>query len=76
MDAQVHGPLEQGEFLYRLGIEQRAAVLKAGTPHDQAVAIQSALVRLTNSDATGMGRMIKVLGLGSPNLGPLPGFET
>ena len=76
MDAQVHGPLEQGEFLYRLGIEQRAAVLKAGTPHDQAVAIQSALVRLTNSESTGMGRMIKVLGLGSPNLGPLPGFES
>jgi SAM-dependent MidA family methyltransferase len=75
MRARVHGPIEQGEFLYRLGIEQRAAALKAGAPHDQAVAIQSALVRLTSAERTGMGRMIKVLGLSAPKLELLPGFE-
>jgi NADH dehydrogenase [ubiquinone] 1 alpha subcomplex assembly factor 7 len=61
--------------LHRLGIEQRAAALKSGAPHDQAVEIQSALVRLTNAEPTGMGRMIKVLGLSAPDLGLLPGFE-
>jgi NADH dehydrogenase [ubiquinone] 1 alpha subcomplex assembly factor 7 len=76
LDARVHGPVEQGRFLHRLGIEQRAAALKTGTPHDQAVAIQSALVRLTNTEPTGMGRMIKVLGLSAPDFGPLPGFES
>ena len=30
MGARVHGPVEQGEFLRRLGIEQRAAALKRG----------------------------------------------
>jgi SAM-dependent MidA family methyltransferase len=76
MHARVHGPIEQVEFLQRLGIEQRAAALKAGAPHDQAVAIQSALVRLTSTEPTGMGRMIKVLGLSAPALGPLPGFDS
>ena len=76
MRALVHGPIEQGEFLRRLGIEQRAAALKAGAPHDQAVAIQSALIRLTSTERTGMGRMIKVLGLSTPKLNALPGFET
>jgi SAM-dependent MidA family methyltransferase len=75
MHARVHGPIEQGEFLYRLGIEQRAATLKAGAPHEQAVAIQSALVRLTSAERTGMGRMIKVLGLSGPNIDILPGLE-
>jgi len=75
MRARVHGPVEQGNFLHRLGIEQRAAALKTGTTHEQAVAIQSALVRLTSNDSTGMGRMIKVLGVSDPGLGPLPGFE-
>ncbi len=75
MRARVHGPIEQGEFLYRLGIEQRATALKGGAPHDQAVAIQSALVRLTSTERTGMGRIIKVLGLSAPKLELLPGFE-
>ena len=75
LHAQVQGPVEQGKFLHRLGIEQRAAALKSGAPHDQAVEIQSALVRLTNAEPTGMGRMIKVLGLSAPDLGALPGFE-
>jgi NADH dehydrogenase [ubiquinone] 1 alpha subcomplex assembly factor 7 len=75
MRARIHGPLQQSEFLRRLGIEERAAALKAGAPHDQAMAIQSALVRLTSTEPTGMGKMIKVLGLSAPKLGPLPGFD-
>ncbi len=75
MGARAHGPVEQGEFLRRLGIEQRAAALKAGAPHEQALAIQAALLRLTSTERTGMGRMIKALALSASKLGPLPGFE-
>ena len=75
MGARVHGPVPQGEFLRRLGIEQRAAALKAGAPPDYAATIQAALVRLTNEDRTGMGRMIKALAVSDPKLEVLPGFE-
>jgi len=75
MRARTHGPVEQGEFLRRLGIVERAAALKAGAPHEQATAVQSALLRLTSSEPTGMGRMIKALALSAPKLGPLPGFD-
>ena len=40
MDARVHGPLPQGEFLRRLGIEQRAAALRAGAGQEYASTIQ------------------------------------
>ncbi len=76
LQVTLHGPIEQGEFLLRLGIEQRAATLKAGATHEQSLAIQSGLVRLTSTERTGMGQMIKVLGLSAPKLGALPGFET
>ena len=42
------GRSTQGEFLRRLGIEQRAAALKAGAPPDQAAEIDAALARLTD----------------------------
>ncbi len=34
--ARIHGPQHQGEFLRRLGIETRAASLKANSPRDKA----------------------------------------
>jgi NADH dehydrogenase [ubiquinone] 1 alpha subcomplex assembly factor 7 len=73
--ARVHGPITQAEFLRRLGIEERAAALKAGAPQEYATAIQAALVRLTDEDRTGMGRLIKAVALSSPTLSLLPGFE-
>jgi len=76
MRARVHGPLAQGEFLRRLGIEQRAAALKAGAPPEYAAAIEAALERLTKEGRTGMGRMIKAMALASPTIDTLPGFET
>jgi NADH dehydrogenase [ubiquinone] 1 alpha subcomplex assembly factor 7 len=62
--------------LRRLGIEQRAAALKAGAPPEYAVTIEAALARLTQEDRTGMGRLIKVMALASPTIDTLPGFET
>jgi NADH dehydrogenase [ubiquinone] 1 alpha subcomplex assembly factor 7 len=72
--AATQGPIPQGEFLRRLGIEQRAARLKANATQQQAADIGSALARLTARDK--MGELFKVLAIADPKLGPLPGFDT
>lgn len=75
MGARVHGPLPQGEFLRRLGIEQRAAALKAAAPPAYAGTIDAALVRLTSEDRSGMGRLFKAIAVADPKLKRLPGFD-
>jgi NADH dehydrogenase [ubiquinone] 1 alpha subcomplex assembly factor 7 len=72
--ATTHGPLSQGEFLRRLGIEARAARLKANATEQQAADIDAALARLTAPDQ--MGELFKVLAIADPKLGPLSGFDT
>jgi NADH dehydrogenase [ubiquinone] 1 alpha subcomplex assembly factor 7 len=74
--ARVHGPITQAELLRRLGIEERAAALKAGAPQEYATAIEAALIRLTDENRTGMGRLFKAIALSPPKLHVLPGFET
>jgi SAM-dependent MidA family methyltransferase len=64
--------LTQGEFLRRLGIEARAERLKRNATPQQAADVDSALARLTAGDQ--MGDLFKVLAIGDPRLGPLPGF--
>jgi NADH dehydrogenase [ubiquinone] 1 alpha subcomplex assembly factor 7 len=73
--ARVHGPVLQREFLGRLGIEQRAATLKARALRDRGDEIDQALSRLTASGPDGMGELFKVLAIADHKLGPLPGFE-
>ena len=75
MGARVHGPVSQGDFLRRLGIEQRASALKAAGPPEHAAAIDAGLQRLTNEERTGMGRLMKAMALSSPDISTLPGFE-
>ena len=58
--ALVTGPIEQGEWLKRLGIEARAAALIAANP-DQREAIEAAVARLTAPDQ--MGRLFKALAI-------------
>jgi NADH dehydrogenase [ubiquinone] 1 alpha subcomplex assembly factor 7 len=72
--AEVYGPIEQGLFLQRLGIAERAARLKTAAPA-KGDAIDAALARLTGPGPTGMGRLFKALALCDPPLGPLPGFD-
>jgi NADH dehydrogenase [ubiquinone] 1 alpha subcomplex assembly factor 7 len=72
--ARVHGPVTQAQFLRRLGIEERAAALRAGAPPDHAVALEAALERLTDENATGMGRLIKVIAVSAPQIQSLAGF--
>jgi NADH dehydrogenase [ubiquinone] 1 alpha subcomplex assembly factor 7 len=72
--AAVHGPVEQRAFLSALGLDARAARLRARADPAQAAAIDAAVERLTGTDARGMGSLFKVLAATRPGLGPLPGF--
>jgi SAM-dependent MidA family methyltransferase len=71
--ARSHGPVSQRDFLRQLGIDRRAAALKASAP-EKAAEIDSALYRLTGTGTEQMGELFKVLAITDPKLGPLPGF--
>jgi SAM-dependent MidA family methyltransferase len=60
----------------RLGIEQRAAALKAVAPQEKAAEIERALARLMAGGALGMGELFTAIAIAAPKLGALPGFET
>ncbi len=62
----------QGEFLRRLGIEQRAAALARAAP-DRAGTIARQLARLVDDDQ--MGRLFKAACLYGASNRPPPGFE-
>ena len=67
------GPIEQSLFLRRLGIEQRAASLKAKT--GRSTEIDQALARLIGQNRTAMGELFKVIAFAHPSIGVPPGFE-
>jgi len=75
LGARVHGPVTQGDFLKRLGIESRAATLMAKADHEVSADISGALKRLTDSGRGGMGSMFKVLGVSRPDLVSLAGLS-
>jgi NADH dehydrogenase [ubiquinone] 1 alpha subcomplex assembly factor 7 len=75
MGAASYGPLEQADFLRRLGIETRASALKAKAAPATAADIDTALSRLTGHGRTGMGALFKVAAYANPKLGTPPGFE-
>jgi SAM-dependent MidA family methyltransferase len=75
MGTRTFGPVDQSEFLHRLGIETRATALKNTAPPSKAVEIERALQRLTGTAGRNMGHLFKALGVAHPRLGPLPGFE-
>jgi len=58
--AAIDGPIEQGEWLEALGIEQRTAALAKASP-DRAAEIVAARARLCDSDA--MGSLFKVMAI-------------
>ena len=72
--ARVHGPVEQGVFLRRLGIDTRAARLKRDADPGQADAIDAALARLTAPESS-MATLFKVMAITAPDASPPPGFE-
>jgi NADH dehydrogenase [ubiquinone] 1 alpha subcomplex assembly factor 7 len=75
MGARVHGPVTQGEFLTRLGIETRAVTLMAKASHEVSEDISNALKRLIGGGRGGMGVMFKVLGVSDRQLTALPGLS-
>jgi len=72
---RIHGPISQRDLLRGLGIDKRAAALKARAP-EKTGEIDQALSRLTATGPRGMGELFKALAIADPKLGPLPGFET
>jgi len=73
--ARVHGPVTQGDFLKRLGIETRAVALMAKTTPEISADISGALKRLIDSGRGGMGSMFKVLAITEPNLISVAGIS-
>lgn len=68
----VQGPVPQGEFLRRLGLPERTAILCRTALPAQAASLQSGARRLMDADA--MGLLFKAICLCNPALPPLPGF--
>jgi len=71
--AGIHGPVPQGAWLGRIGIETRAAALLASADPAQGKDILAALHRLTAPD--GMGDLFKVMAIAAPGLSSLAGFD-
>jgi SAM-dependent MidA family methyltransferase len=67
----VLGPVPQGQFLRRLGIEQRAAALARGAP-GRAEELAGARDRLIAADQ--MGTLFKVMALVAPDWPDPAGF--
>jgi SAM-dependent MidA family methyltransferase len=74
LGAHVHGPVPQGDFLKRLGIETRAVGLMAKATPEVSEDISGALKRLIGGGRGGMGSMFKVLAISEPHLTSLAGF--
>jgi NADH dehydrogenase [ubiquinone] 1 alpha subcomplex assembly factor 7 len=75
MGAAVHGPVTQGVFLRRLGIDARTAALRNTAPKEKLADIEAAYARLTGGGPAGMGELFKVMAIADRKLGPLPGLE-
>jgi SAM-dependent MidA family methyltransferase len=73
MGAKGFGPIEQSQFLRRLGIEQRAASLK--TKAARADDIDQALARLIGRERTAMGELFKVAAFVHPSIGTTARFR-
>jgi len=72
--ARVHGPVEQGTWLNRLGFSIRQLQLVTGKTTEEARTILAAGRRITDPDA--MGALFKIMSLSHPDLTDLEGFNT
>ncbi|HEX8620499.1 MAG TPA: SAM-dependent methyltransferase [Allosphingosinicella sp.] len=71
-DAAVHGPVGQGEWLARLGIDARTEALGRSAP-DRRAELRAARDRLVSPGQ--MGRLFRVMGLSAPEWPQPEGFE-
>jgi SAM-dependent MidA family methyltransferase len=76
MGAEVFGPIDQAQFLTRIGIETRATALqKKAASRAAAADVDAALARLIGLGRTGMGEMFKVACFAHTSVGVPPGFD-
>ncbi|MBR1218650.1 SAM-dependent methyltransferase [Bradyrhizobium sp. U87765 SZCCT0131] len=75
LGARVHGPVEQGTFLRRLGIETRALTLMAKASPQVSEDIANGLQRLTDAGHGGMGSLFKAIGISHPALTEIAGLS-
>jgi NADH dehydrogenase [ubiquinone] 1 alpha subcomplex assembly factor 7 len=73
--AAVHGPIDQGDFLRALGIDQRAAALSARASAEMAAEIESARTRLVGKGKDEMGALFKAMVVANRALSRPPGFQ-
>jgi NADH dehydrogenase [ubiquinone] 1 alpha subcomplex assembly factor 7 len=73
--AAVYGPIDQGDFLRALGLDQRAQALSNRAGAAQAADVEAARARLTGKGAEGMGALFKVMAVAHRQLPPPPGFQ-
>jgi len=79
--AAVYGPVEQGAFLARLGLFERAEMLRRNADASQGAAIDAALARLAlpgpvSGPGASMAELFKVLAVVAPSLPAPPGFAS
>jgi NADH dehydrogenase [ubiquinone] 1 alpha subcomplex assembly factor 7 len=70
--ARVDGPVAQGTFLSRMGLEERATMLMRAATPEQAAALAAGARRLI--DPAEMGTLFRVVALAHPSLPLLPGL--
>jgi SAM-dependent MidA family methyltransferase len=73
--AAVHGPIDQGDFLKALGLEQRAQALIGRAGPAQAAGVEAARERLAGKGADEMGALFKVMVVANRQLPVPPGFQ-
>jgi NADH dehydrogenase [ubiquinone] 1 alpha subcomplex assembly factor 7 len=76
MGVNSFGPIDQSVFLRRLGIETRAAALKAKSGRAQALDVDVALARLIVHGRANMGTLFKAAAYAHPSISGPPGFES
>jgi NADH dehydrogenase [ubiquinone] 1 alpha subcomplex assembly factor 7 len=72
--ANVFGPIEQGDFLRALGLDQRTIALTRRAGPQQASEIEAARVRLSGKGDGAMGALFKAMAVAHRDLPPPPGF--
>ena len=73
--AAVYGPIDQGDFLRALGIEQRAQALTTRAAPAQAADVEAARARLAGKGPGAMGGLFKAMVVANRQLPTPPGFQ-
>ncbi|WP_158817029.1 class I SAM-dependent methyltransferase [Methylocapsa sp. S129] len=73
--AVVYGPIDQGDFLKVLGLDQRAQALISRAGAAQAADVEAARERLSGKSVGGMGALFKVMAVAHRQLPVPPGFH-